>query len=165
MKITLILTLTLCLLSTALFADSKLITISNQSQPAIQIAIPSDASVTSKGLKTSIESADRSLRIYLWLIPSTPSIDSLLPKIASLIKSEFLEWTPQSTSILSVAGHPAKYLKGNGEEADDNDPGAAEVAIFTDGKNSFVACVHGEKDHAAKQHARFLQILESIKPL
>ena len=52
---------------------------------------------------------------------------------------------------------------GKGAEADDGDPGAAEVVIFTVGKHVFVACVHGEKNEAAKRSPYMLALLKSAK--
>ena len=121
--------------------------------------------VTTKGELTTIQTKDLKLRIYLWRVPAAKTVADVIPRVGAVIKSEFVEFVVESTETLQVAGHEAKHLKGKGEEADDNDPGTAEVVVFTDGTNVYAACVHGEKDHAARERPEFLKVLESIKVL
>lgn len=98
-------------------------------------------------------------------VPGAKTVDEVIPRVGAVIKSDFLEFKAESTETLQVAGHEAKHLKRKGEEADDNDPGGAEVVVFTDGTNVYVAWVHGEKDHAEKQRPEFLKVLASVKGL
>ena len=165
MKILHLICIVLTVLTTSVFAGTKDIAVSVENKPAIQMTVPEDAAITTKGDKTSIETKDLKLRIYLWRVPGAKTVADALPLVGAVIKSEFLEFKVESTEALKVARHEAKHLKGKGEEADDNDPGGAEVVVFSDGKNVFAACVHGEKDNAAKQSPEFLKVLESIKPL
>ena len=134
-------------------------------KPALQMTVPKDAEVTTKGELTAIQTKDLKLRIYLWRVPAAKTVADVIPRVGAVIKSEFVEFVVESTETLQVAGHEAKHLKGKGEEADDNDPGTAEVVVFTDGTNVYAACVHGEKDKAAKERPEFLKMLESIKVL
>ena len=143
----------------------KEVAVTVENKPAIQMTVPKDATITTKGDKTTIETKDLKLRMYLWRVPGAQTVDAVIPLVGTVIKSEFLEFKLESTTTLQVAGHEARHLKGKGEEADDNDPGGAEVVVFTDGTNFFAACVHGEKDHAEKQRPEFLKVLESVKVL
>ena len=143
----------------------KDIAVTVEEKPALQMTVPKDTEVTTKGELTTIQTKDLKLRIYLWRVPTAKTVADVMPRVGAVIKSEFLEFVVESTENLQVAGHAAKHLKGKGEEADDNDPGAAEVVVFTDGTNVYAACVHGEKDHAARERPEFLKVLESIKVL
>jgi hypothetical protein len=58
--------------------------------------------------------------------------------------SEFKNFKSNQTSELTIAGSPAKRMVGDGEEADDGDPGKADVIVFKVGDHVFVACDHGE---------------------
>ena len=62
-----------------------------------------------------------------------------------------------------VADAPAKHVMGRGVEADDFDPGTADVVIFTAGKTVFAACVHGEGNDAAREREPMLAVLETAK--
>ncbi len=158
-----ILLVSLAALSISAFAEDKEITVSAGGKPAIKLSVPKDAKVTTKGEKTSVEA--KNLWIYLWHVSAAKTVADAVPHVAELIKSEFTGFTVGDTKPLTVAGHPAKHLLGKGAEADDGDPGSAEVVIFTDGKGIFAACVHGEKDEAAKERPDLLKLLKSVKGL
>jgi hypothetical protein len=153
--------LTLALLTTAALADTKDITIAADGKPALKASVPKEAAVSTKGDETTIQT--KGLIIYIWHVPGAKSVEDALPKVGEVIKHEFVKYAIASTESMKVAGHEAKHLEGKGEEGDDNDPGTADVVVFTDGKNVFVACVHGERDEAAKERPGLLKVLESIK--
>lgn len=153
--------LTLGLLSSAAFADTKEITIEAGGKPALKLSVPKDAEIKAKGEKTSI--LTKSLRVYVWVLPKAKTVADAVPHAADAIKSEFVHFAPTSNETLKVLGHEAKQLSGKGEEEDDNDPGTADVVIFTDGKNVYAACTHGEGDEAAKERPEFLKLLKAIK--
>jgi len=153
--------LTLALLTTAGFAGDKQITISAGEKPTMKLKVPDDAEVTASGDKTSIRAKD--LRIYVWNIPKAKTIAEAIPTVSEVIKSEFIKFVVEKSGNVVVAQKEGKHLKGRGEEADDNDPGTADVVIFTVGENVFAACVHGEKDEAEKERPAFLKVLESIE--
>jgi hypothetical protein len=154
--------LSLALLTSAAFAaETKDITIDVAGKPALKASVPKEATVTAKGEETTVQT--KGLIIYVWHVPGVKSVDDALPKVNEVIKHEFVKYAVSSTESMKVAGHEAKHLEGKGEEGDDNDPGTADVVVFTDGKNVFVACVHGEKDEAAKERPGLLKVLESIK--
>ncbi len=153
--------LPLLLSAAAAFAETKDITIDAGGKPALKMSVPKEAEVATKGDKTTIQT--KSLRIYLWHVAKAKSVAEVTPKVGDVIKSEFVKYAAESTDSLKIAGHDATHLKGKGEEADDNDPGTADVVIFTNGKEVFAACVHGEGDEAAKERPAFLKVLESAK--
>ena len=153
----------LTLLSVAALAEDKQATLVIGKSPALAFTIPKEAEVTTKGEKTSIQS--KHLWVYLWEIPTAKTVAEAVPHIATIIKSEFTDFALADTQNMKVAGHDAKHLFGKGAEADDGDPGTAEVIVFTDGKHVFAACVHGEKDEAAKERPNLLKILQSVKVL
>ncbi len=156
-----LLTLSLAFLATAAFAENKEITVEAGGKAAFKMSVPKNAEVKTKGEKTTIQAPD--LRIYIWHVPTAKTVADVTPHVTDVIKDEFVQYAVKSTDAIKVAGHDAQHLKGKGEEADDNDPGTADVVIFTDGKDVFAACVHGEKEEAAKERPEFLKALESIK--
>ena len=151
----------LAFFSASAFAEDKEITLNAGGKAAVKYSVPKEAGVTTKGDKTSIQS--NKLWIYLWHIPKAKTVAEVIPQVASVIKSEFTDFVLGETKTLPVAGHEAKHLMGKGAEADDGDPGTADVVIFTDGKNVFAACVHGEKDEAAKERPDLMKLLKSAK--
>lgn len=90
--------------------------------------------------------------VEVWIVPGAKAVDQALGKVDSQIVSEFRDFKPDHTTDLTVAGQPAKRLTGKGHEADDGDPGAADVIVFKAGDHVFIACTHGEGlDPAAQQ--------------
>jgi hypothetical protein len=154
--------LALALLPLAAFAENQEITIMARNTPALKLEIPKDAKATTKGAKTSFLLKDA--WVYLWSVPTAKTVADAVPQAATIIKSEFTDFKPSDTKHLTVAGHEADHLFGKGAEADDGDPGAAEVVIFSDGQHVFVACVHGEKDEAAKRSPSMMALLKTAKP-
>jgi hypothetical protein len=96
-------------------------------------------------------------------VPTAKTIAEAVPQAAAIIKSEFTDFALSETKHITVAGHDADHLFGKGAEADDGDPGAAEVVIFTVGKHVFAACVHGEKNEAAQRRPEMLNLLKTAK--
>jgi hypothetical protein len=66
--------------------------------------------------------------VEFWLVPGVKTVDDAVGQVSTQI----------------VAGAPAKRLVGAGHEADDGDPGDADVIVFKVGDHVFVACNHGE---------------------
>jgi len=153
------LALATALLTTAAFADNKEITI--EAGGKLTASVPKDAEVKTKGDKTSIRAKD--LRIYIWGVPNAKSVEAAIPHVGDIIKSEFVKYEVKATDNLKVLGHDAKHVTGKGEEEDDNDPGTADVVLFTDGKHVYAACTHGEGDEAAKERPEFMKFLKSLK--
>jgi len=155
--------LSLALLSASAFAADKEITVEAGGKPALKLSVPAEAEVAAKGDETTIKTP--SLRIYLWHVKSAKTVADAEAHVNDIIKSEFVNYKIGETKSIKVGGHEAKHITGKGEEADDNDPGTADVVIFTEGKNVFAACVHGEKDEASKERPGLMKVLESAKGL
>jgi hypothetical protein len=148
------------LLGTMAFAEDKDITVT-AGDASLKMSVPKDTEVTKKKERTILHA--KGLWIYLWEVPGARSVADAVPQVGKIIKSEFTDFAAGETKDIKVAGHDAKHLTGKGAEADDGDPGSADVVIFTDGKHVFAACVHGEKDEAAKERPEFLKVLKSVK--
>ena len=155
--------LTLVLFSLTAFAEDKQATIAAGDAPALSLAVSKEAKVARKGEMTKIEAEH--LWIYLWHVPNAKTVADAVSQVATIIRSEFTDFKLTDSKNLKVAGHEAKHLFGTGAEADDGDPGTAEIVIFTDGRHVFAACVHGEKDEAAKERPDLLKILKTVKVL
>jgi hypothetical protein len=83
--------------------------------------------------------------VEYWLASGADTVDEAVQRVATQIESEFKKFKPSQTTDLTIAGSPAKRMVGDGEEADDGDPGSADVIVFKVGNHVFVACNHGEK--------------------
>jgi hypothetical protein len=153
--------LSLALLTLTAFAENQEITIPAGNAPALKLEIPKDAKATTKGAKTSFLLKDA--WVFLWSVPTAKTVAEAVPQVATIIKSEFTDFALTDTKHLTIAGQEADHLFGKGLEADDGDPGAAEVVIFIVGKHVFAACVHGEKEEAAKKRPSMLALLKSAK--
>lgn len=79
--------------------------------------------------------------------------------IGTVIISEIKEFTPATKTDLTVAGKPARRLSGTSVEADDGDPGNAEVTIFTIGAQVFVLVSHGEGSGVSDCHDDLMKLL------
>jgi len=82
--------------------------------------------------------------VEFWLVPGVQTVDDALAHVSTQIVSEFKDFKPDSTTQFTVAGSPAKRLVGTGHEADDGDPGDADIIVFKVGQHVFIACNHGE---------------------
>jgi hypothetical protein len=151
----------LALATTAAVADDKATAVPIGGEAPLTLTIPQGAEVTTKGRETTIHG--KGFWIYLWRTPGAKSIAEVVPHVGDVIKGQFLKYVVESSESIKVAGREARHLMGKGEEADDNDPGTADVVVFTDGQNVFTACVHGERDEAAKERPVLLKVLESVK--
>src|SRR5262249_4224315 len=58
-----------------------------------------------------------------WLASGAHTVDEAVQHVATQIASEFKNFKPGQTTDLTIAGSPAKRMVGDGEEADDGDPG------------------------------------------
>ena len=142
-------------------AEDKALTITVKNLDAVRLSVPEGAKVSNKAGKTTIET--KTLWLYIWPVTGAKTVDEAIPKIGEVIKDEFCDFAAKSSESISLAGGDAKHLKGRGTEADDGDPGTAEVVVFAVGKTVFAACVHGEGDHAALERAQMLAVLQTAK--
>jgi hypothetical protein len=145
--------------SLTVFAEDKEISVTLGDAP-LKMTVPKDTEVTKKKDRTVLHG--KGFFIYLWEVAGAKTVAEAVAEAPKVIKTEFVKFAASETKDIKVAGHDAKHLMGKGEEADDNDPGTADVVVFTDGKHVFVACVHGEKDEAAKERPELLKVLKSI---
>jgi len=147
--------------SIATAEDMKTVTLSHEGAAVMTISAPQAAKVTVTNEKTVIDTKD--MVLDLWVVPKAKTVADAVASLDEIIKSEVLKYSPASTEAITVAGSEGKHLKGKGVEADDQDPGTADVVIFTVGKTVLVACVHGEGETAAKQRPAMLNVLKSVK--
>jgi len=103
--------------------------------------------------------------IQLWNIEKVKNIADAEKTIANVLKSEVLKFKVKESKKIKIAGADAKKLVGNGLEADDQDPSNAVVYLFTVNSKTFILCIHGEGDEAAKYADSILTMLNTIKPV
>jgi hypothetical protein len=96
----------------------------------------------------------------VWMVAGARTVDEAVSHISAQIKDEFKDFKSTSTTPLTIAGSPAERLMGSGAEADDGDPGTADVVVFKAGEHVFIACTHGE-DLSADAQQWMLTTLQS----
>jgi hypothetical protein len=161
------------LASAAWAEDMKSVTISSAAKEVMTVSAPQDAKITvskeeksaATKEKTAIDTKynGKAITLYLWVVPKAKTVAGAISHIDDVIKSEVLNFKPDSTETITVAGAEAKHLKGKSVEADDQDPGTTDVVVFKVGKTVCVACVHGEHEMAAKQRQPMLDALKTVK--
>ncbi len=112
---------------------------------------------------TTVVSAKQMHHFYIWTVSDAKTIDEAVAGVPTLIKSEFVGLKPTVTKDVTVAGVKGKSLFGEGTEADDGDPGSAEVVLFAMGGHVFAACVHGEGDAPALNRNFMMTALDSAR--
>jgi len=140
-------------------AQDKDITLSVDGKPALALVVPAAAKVASSNDYVNIRTTNMSL--HVWAVPNARSAKDAVPCLAKLIQSEFIKFKTTSAEDVVVAGAPARHVIGSGNEADDGDPGNAEVVFFVVGGHVFAGCVHGEFDDAARARAPMLAVLQT----
>jgi len=152
-----------CLLLAAnvCLAENTNLTIVAKGSPALVLTVPQTAKITLKQEKTEIKTKDMTL--YLWAVSPAKTIDEGVAQIANVIVHEVVNFVATTTNTITVAGAVAKHLIGRGVEADDNDPGTADIVVFTTGKAIFAACVHGEANDAVREREPMLSVLKTAK--
>ena len=142
-------------------AENTNITIVANGSPALVLTVPQPTTITMKQEKTAIKTKDMTL--YLWAIPPAQTIDEGVTMISNVVVHEVVEFVAITTNTITVAGAPAKHLMGRAVEADDYDPGTADIVVFTTGKAIFAACVHGEANDAVREREPMLSVLKTAK--
>jgi hypothetical protein len=140
-------------------AEDASATLSVDGKPILALQVPPDAKVTSSNGYVNIHTSKMSL--HVWAVARAKTVAKALPFTAEIIKGEFIKYAITSTEDMVVAGAPAKHIIGSGNEADDGDPGHAEVVLFVVGKHVFAACVHGEFDDASRARAPMMAMLQT----
>jgi len=158
MKLTIV-----CLLiaTSVCLAENTNITIVANGSPVLGLTVPQSATVTTKQEKTEIKTKEMTL--YIWAIPTAKTVDEGAAQIPNVIAREVVQFVATTTNTITVAGAPAKHLMGRAVEADDYDPGTADVVVFTTGKAIFAACVHGEANDAVREREPMLSVLKTAK--
>jgi len=100
----------------------------------------------------------------VWLVSGAKTVDEAMGRVSTQIVSEFKNFKENETTDLTIAGSPAKRMVGVGEEADDGDPGKADVIVFKVGDHVFVACNHGESLTEAGQLGLLALVQTAQKP-
>jgi hypothetical protein len=147
------------LVAVAASAQDGSATVSVDGKPVLALQVPPDAKLTSSNGYVNIRTTKMSL--HVWSVPNASTAEDALPRAADLIKTEFVKFKPATTEDLVIAGAPAKHITGPGNEADDGDPGNAEVVLFVVGNHVFAGCVHGEFDDASRARAPMMAVLKT----
>jgi hypothetical protein len=142
-------------------AQIKSVAVAAGDEPGAVLTVPADSKVDASKTETDI----RTTNMFLIVRPlaNIAKPEDALPRTAEIIKSDFVKFVATATNDITIAGAPAKQLTGTGAEADDGDPGTADVIFFSAGRHVFAACVHGEHDAAAQQRKPMLDILQTAK--
>jgi hypothetical protein len=122
--------------------DTKTCTMQSGGKNVLSVTAGKDITCTPKDGQLTLKGHGNQLDI--WLIPGAKTVEDGVAKVPDQIKSEFKDFKAKHSMDMMFAGNPGKHLSGTGVEADDNDPGNAEVVVFKAGDNVFVSCVHGE---------------------
>ena len=156
-------TFALCALAGLAAAQDTNLTILAGGTPVLALKIPQDANVTVTGEHTVVQTKETTF--HVWSLASLKTPEEALPRITEIIKGEFVNFKPESTNKILVADAPALHISGKGNEADDGDPGGAQIVLFTAGKHVFAACAHGEFDDAIRRSKQMMIVLKSAKAL
>ena len=140
-------------------AEETNLSLSVDGKPALALTAPAAAKVTSSNGYVNIKTSNMSL--HVWVVPKAATANDALPLVAELIKSEFIKFKTKGVKDMVIAGAPSKHVTGSGNEADDGDPGNAEVVLFVVGGNVFAGCVHGEFDDASRKRAPMMAVLQT----
>lgn len=129
----------------------------------LDLRLPDGVKGYNKDGKYTVVDAKGAMRFYLWIVDKAKNVNEAVALAPEIISSEFIEFKPAEMKDVTVAGSPAKQLTGPGKEADDHDPGNAEVIIFSAAGKVFVACVHGEEKPTPALHNFMMKTIETAK--
>jgi hypothetical protein len=112
----------------------------------------------------ALELKSRSGYIFIWHARDATTMDEGIRQAPNVIISEFKDFKPTSTTQLSIPNTPATRLLGSGLEADDDDPGTADVIVFQRDNSFFIACTHGETMRPAAQDLMLKLVQSAATP-
>ena len=136
-----------------------------QHTPLLKLDLPAGSKVTTSGARVAVQSSDGVLFFQLWQVAGAKSVEDALPRYTALLRQEDIrDLQGLTTNTMTLAGAPAKVLRGNGVEVDDGDAGSAEVVLFTAAEKVFIACAHGEHLTPAESKAMFAVLQTARKP-
>ena len=141
-------------------AQDTNVTLAVDGKPALALKVPAAAKVISTNGYVRILTTN--LTLHVWAVTNAKTVNEALPRTAEIIKSEFLNFKTNAVMDMEIAGAPAKHVIGSGNEADDGDPGNAEVVLFVVGGHVFAGCVHGEADDASKARPAMMAVLKTV---
>jgi hypothetical protein len=152
-----------CFLSAAALAPAqdKSATLSVDGKPALVLKVAAAAKITSTNGYLKIQTTN--LTLHVWAVPNANTANEAAPRAAEIIKSEFVKFKFTASMGIEIAGASATQVIGSGNEADDGDPGKAEVVFFVVGGRVFAGCVHGEADEASKARAAMMTVLKTAQ--
>ena len=142
-------------------AQDTSLTLSVDGKPALVLKVPAALKVISTNGYLRVQATN--LTLHVWAVPNAKTVNDALPLAGNIIKSEFLKFKTNMVMDMTIAGAPAKHVTGSGNEADDGDPGNAEVVFFAVGGRVFAGCVHGEADEASKARAAMMTVLKTAQ--
>jgi hypothetical protein len=130
-------------------ADIKACVMQSGGHDVLWLEVPADTECVPKDGSLLLSSQHRT--VEFWLVNGAKTVDEAIGRVPEQIKDEFKNLKVTESLDLTVAGTPAKRQQGSGEEADDGDPGKADVIVFKIGEHIFVVCTHGEALNAPAQ--------------
>jgi hypothetical protein len=113
-----------------------------EGRDVLLLAVEPQATCTLKDGSAHLQSKEG--QVDIWLVRGARTVDEGVTRIPEQISTEFKEFKTTASTEMTVAGAAARRLSGTGSEADDGDPGQADVIVFSAGGRIFVACAHGE---------------------
>ena len=149
------------LFTAAALAEDKTIAFPSGDNAVANLTVPKAAKVTSENGKTTVET--NQFNLYLWLAPKVKTVDEAVASVGEIIKSEAINLKIGETKTIKVAGADAKHIMAKSNEADDNNPGTTDIVVFTVGGKVIVACIHGESDFAPRKRQAMLDMLATAK--
>jgi len=129
----------------------------------LRLTVPVNTTSTAKDGALHLESHDHEA-VDVWLVRGARTVEEAIPRVPETITSEFKGYTATNATTLTVAGEPGRRMLGSGTEADDGDPGTADVIVFRTGDRVFVACTHAESLLASAQKWMLVVVQTAQKP-
>lgn len=123
-------------------ANTRACVMSSGGAPVLAVRAAPEVTCVSTDGSLHLESRERDA-VDIWVVNAS-SLSDANKRVKETIAAQFLNFKPSTASEMTVAGSPARRLNGAGNEADDNDPGTADVVVFEVGGRFFVACIHSE---------------------
>ncbi len=123
-------------------AGSKVCVMQFGGQGVLRLSVPANIKCTHKN--GFLDLTSRNHYVEVWLVPGASTVAQAVAQAGRVIQSEFQNLKTTTPSDLTVAGAPARHLAAVGNEADDGDPGQADLIVFQVGPHIFVGCTHSE---------------------
>lgn len=115
----------------------------SEGRDVLRLSLPEGANCSAQEGAARVESRGHEV-VTLWMVEHASTVDEGVGRVTREIEAEFKDFRPLKSMEVSVGGSPARRVTGSGTEADDGDPGSADVVVFKVGPGVFIACAHGE---------------------